>query len=215
MIHNSNVKRTRPGDRGRRRRYESQLRGEQAEATRERILEALVRAMAVGLASLSIPAVAREAGVSIPTVYRHFGSKAGLFDALGPYLARKAGLLPDPFPTSLDEIETAILEVDRNLDAMDPTLRAAMASPLGQEVRQAAMPARRTMHRAAIGRSAPDLAGDDLDRLADLSVVLLSSGTFRVLRDSLGLDVDVVADRTRWALRTLVRGAQSRPSSEE
>jgi hypothetical protein len=49
----------------------------------------------------------------------------------------------------------------------------------------------------------------DVERLTDMSVVLSSSGTFRVYRDYLGLSVDEAADRTRWALRTLLRGAQN------
>ena len=47
--------------------------------------------MASGLASLSIPAVAREAGVSVPTVYRHFGTKDDLLAAVYPHVARGSG----------------------------------------------------------------------------------------------------------------------------
>ena len=46
--------------------YRSRLREEQAQETRERILDATGRVMAAGIATVSIPAVAREAGVSIP-----------------------------------------------------------------------------------------------------------------------------------------------------
>ncbi|OGO52433.1 MAG: hypothetical protein A2Z32_05565 [Chloroflexi bacterium RBG_16_69_14] len=207
MIHNINVKT--PAGTAPRRPYESQLRADQAEATRERILEGLVRSMAAGLATLSVPAVAREAGVSIPTVYRHFGSKAGLLEALGPYVVAKAGLLPDPMPQTLDDISGLIRAVYHHLDEMDGTLKAAMVSQLGQEVRQAAMPMRRSMHRDLILRSAPELDDESVDLLADLSVALTSSGTFRVFREYLGLGVDEAADRTTWALQTLVRGAQN------
>jgi len=207
VIHNINVKT--PAGTARRRPYESQLRADQADATRERILEGLVRSMAAGLATLSVPAVAREAGVSIPTVYRHFGSKAGLFEALGPYVVAKAGLLPDPMPETLEDMGGSLRAVFHHLDEMDETLRAAMASQLGQEVRHAAMPMRREIHRDLIRRSAPDLEDADVERLTDMSVVLSSSGTFRVYRDYLGLSVDEAADRTRWALRTLLRGAQN------
>lgn len=206
MIHNTNVKSLK--DRSRR-SYESPLREEQADATRERILEALVRAMAGGLATLSVPAVAREAGVSIPTIYRHFGSKAGLLDALGPYVTAKAGLVPQIMPETLEDFGDTTRTIFRNLDAMDATLRAAMASQLGREVRQAAMPWRRGIHRDVIRRSAPELPNEEIERLTDLSIVLTSSGTFRVYRDYLGLDVDEAADRALWALRTLVRGARS------
>ena len=205
MIHNTNVKGQKTPSR---RTYDSPLRDVQAEATRERILEALVRAMAGGLATLSVPAVAREAGVSIPTVYRHFGSKAGLLAALGPYVTAKAGLMPNTMPETIDDMGDSIRTTYRNLDEMDATLRAAMASQLGMEARQAAMPWRRSVHRNLMRRSAPELSDADVELLTDLSIVLGSSGTFRVLRDYLGLDPDQAADRAAWALRTLVRGAQ-------
>lgn len=206
MIHNTNVKSPKGQPR---RSYESTLREEQAEATRERILQALVRAMAGGLATLSVPAVALEAGVSVPTIYRHFGSKAGLLDALGPYVTAKAGLVPETMPETLEDLGDSTRTIFRNLDAMDATLRAAMASQLGREVRQAAMPWRRGIHRDVIRRIAPELPNEEIERLTDLSIVLTSSGTFRVYRDYLSLDADEAADRATWALRTLVRGARS------
>lgn len=205
MNHNANVKGQKTPSR---RTYDSPLRDVQAEATRERILEALVRAMAGGLATLSVPAVAREAGVSIPTVYRHFGSKAGLLAALGPYVTAKAGLMPNTMPETIDDMGDSIRTTYRNLDEMDATLRAAMASQLGMEARQAAMPWRRSIHRDVMRRTAPELSDADVERLTDMSIALTSSGTFRVFRDYLGLSVDEAADRTEWALRTLVRGAQ-------
>ncbi len=65
--------------------YQSQLRQEQMKRTRELILEGLIKTMASGIAELSIPAVAHEAGVSIPTVYRYFRTKRDLIEALGGY----------------------------------------------------------------------------------------------------------------------------------
>ena len=64
------------------RTYRSQLRTQQAEQTRARILDATVRVMAGGLAFVSVPQVAREAGVSVPTVYRHFPDRLSLFEGL-------------------------------------------------------------------------------------------------------------------------------------
>ena len=82
--------------------YRSQLRTQQAEETRSRILEATIRVMAGGIASVSIPEVAREAGVSVPTVYRHFGTKRNLLAAVYPHLARRAGLGELIVPESVD-----------------------------------------------------------------------------------------------------------------
>lgn len=202
MIHNTDVKPSR-------RRYASALREEQAEATRTRILEALVRTMAAGVAGLSIPAVAREAEVSIPTIYRHFGSKQGLVEALSPYVIRKGGLMPEPMPQTIDELGPLLRTLFHNLDAMDLTLRAAMASELGQEVRQVTMPKRRAMIREFAGRLAPDLPDAQLERLADLMLILVSTAGFRAYKDYLGLGPDASAALASWAIRTLIDGART------
>ena len=66
-----------------RRRYESPRRQAQADQTR---LDILAAAGAVfrqrGYAGTSMPTLASEAGVAVETIYRAFGSKAGLFKAV-------------------------------------------------------------------------------------------------------------------------------------
>jgi AcrR family transcriptional regulator len=74
------------------REYHSELRLQQADQTRSLILDATLRVMADGVTAVSILAVAREAGTSVPTIYRHFGTKRELLAALYPYLERRAGL---------------------------------------------------------------------------------------------------------------------------
>src|SRR5439155_3179158 len=86
------------------RKYGSPLRAQQAEETRERILDATGRVMAEGLAFVSIPQVAREAGVSVPTVYRHFATKRDLLAAVYPHEVRRAGLGELVMPRSIDEL---------------------------------------------------------------------------------------------------------------
>lgn len=198
-----------------RRAYTSGLRAQQAEATRTRILEALVRTMADGVAGLSIPAVAREAGVSIPTVYRHFGSKKGLVEALGPFVVAKGGLMPEKLPETVAEFESMARQMFRNLAGMDLTLRAAMASELGQQVRQATMPMRLGIIRGVFGRLAPDLPEGDRDRLADLAMILVSTPSFRAYKDYLGLGPDASAELVTWAIATLIEGARNRAPEEE
>jgi len=57
-------------------------RDEQALRTRERILDSVVSLLAEAHpAALSIPEVSRHSGVSIATIYRHFGTKEQLLDA--------------------------------------------------------------------------------------------------------------------------------------
>jgi AcrR family transcriptional regulator len=66
-----------------RRRYSSVRRQEQAAQTRRDVIaaaDALFREL--GYAGATMPVIARAAGVVVETVYRAFGSKAGLFGAV-------------------------------------------------------------------------------------------------------------------------------------
>lgn len=65
------------------RRYHSPKRERQAQQTREQIVEAARRLFASdGFAKTTVEAIAREAGVSVQTVYASVGSKRGIVQAL-------------------------------------------------------------------------------------------------------------------------------------
>ncbi len=188
---------------GRQRTYESALRQDQAEATRRRILDGLVRTMAKGVAGLSVPAVAREAGVSVPTVYRRFKTKAELVAALAPYLIGKTGLME--VPQGAADLGMIVREMARRNDALDVETRAALASQLGHEVRRRLMPQRVAAIRAELARRTPGLDGEDLDRFTRLALILMSSAAMRAYKDYLGLGAMAAAEDVAWALETLQR----------
>ena len=182
--------------------YQSPLRDEQAEVTRKRILDALVRTMGRGVAGLSMPAVAKEAGVSVPTVYRHFRTKADLVEALAPYLSRKTGLMEIPAAGSRD-LRAVTRELYRRNEAMDAEVRAAMASELGREVRRRTMPERLTLIRKYMAERVPGLTGAELDRLTRVAMILMSSATMRAYKDYLGTNPMDAAEDVAWTLEIL------------
>jgi AcrR family transcriptional regulator len=74
------------------RRYEQKLRASAAEETRQRILDAMRdRLRAAPSEPVSVEKVAQDAGVARSTIYLVFGSRAGLFEALGHHLLERAG----------------------------------------------------------------------------------------------------------------------------
>ena len=190
--------------------YRSELRAEQAEATRKRILDATLRVMAGGVASVSIPAVAREAGVSVPTVYRHFGSKSGLLKALYSHLMPRVGMYDMAPPRSVEEFRGAIRAIFERLDAADDLARVAMASPAAQEARSATMPDRLRFSRQFVGTIAPALPRIDQDRIARVIVVLTMSSALRTWRDHLGASADDAADDVEWTIRSLIAATDGR-----
>jgi AcrR family transcriptional regulator len=186
------------------RAYRSDLRAEQAEETRGRILDAALRVMTTGVASLSIPAVAREAGVSVPTVYRHFGTKAELLAAMYPHAARRSGLDKLPLPTSVGDLRTTLRAFFEHLDALDDMARAAMASPVGDEVRHATMKGRFERIRRIGDTIEPPLSKADQDRITRLLVILTSSASLRMWRDHLGSSVDEAVDDIEWFVKAAI-----------
>lgn len=188
--------------------YRSEIRQEQVEATRTRILDAALRVLARGVASVSIPAVAAEARVSVPTVYRHFRSKPELMAAAYPHAVRRAGLDTIDFPRSTDELRPLIRAVYDRLDTLDEVTLAAMASPMAAEVRHATMPARfERVRRLTDAIEPPPLVEADRDRITRLLVVITASASLRMWRDHLGLSVDEVADEIEWIVRAAVAAA--------
>lgn len=74
------------------RKYEQRLRADSAQETRRRVLDAVYqRLREAPTEQVSIERVAAMAGVSRSTVYLMFGSRAGLFDALGEDLRSRGG----------------------------------------------------------------------------------------------------------------------------
>jgi AcrR family transcriptional regulator len=192
------------------REYHSQLREQNAEQTRDRILEGTLRLMAGGLAAISVPAIAREAGVSVPTVYRHFGTKGALLSALYPYVARRTGLDAVPDPTSLDELRGGIRAYFERLDALEDLARAAYASPIADEVRHATMRRRVERIRRLADSVKPRLPKVHRDRITRLLVVLTSSSALRMWRDHLGGSVEDAADDIDWVVRAAIAAATSK-----
>ena len=189
--------------------YQSELRAEQAEETRRRILDGALRVAATGLATLSVPAVAREAGVSVPTVYRHFGTKPELLAEMYPHAARRAGLDGVPDPSTVSDVRSAVRAIIERIDAMDDVSRAALASPIADEVRHATMPSRYRRVRRLGETIEPPLSEANLDRITRLLVVLISSSALRMWRDHLGVSADQAADDVDWMLRAAIAAARS------
>jgi AcrR family transcriptional regulator len=93
------------------RKYTQQVRAMAADETRRRILDAMrERLRAAPSEALSIERVAQDAGVARSTVYVVFGSKAGLFEALGQDLLELAGFQRIVDAVALPDARDAVRE---------------------------------------------------------------------------------------------------------
>jgi AcrR family transcriptional regulator len=185
------------------RSYSSPLRVEQARATALRIVEAAIRVLERGPAELSIPAVAREAGVSAPTVYHHFGDKAGLIRAVSDHLDQSEFLEPPKQPTSPAGLADHVRSVFPRLDGRRALMAPAFRLPEGEEVRREQIAERITMIRTALAPVEPDFDPASFDHLAAIVTVLCTSETVGLLQDHLDLTAAEAAEAVAWALTKL------------
>lgn len=164
-----------------RRRYDSLRRTVQAQKTQTEIAEAARRLfVSQGWAATTVREVAREAGVSAPTVYAAYGNKTGLVKAV----ADAADMSADPSKL-LAELEAAGADPRRQLAAMAGYDRR-LFERAGDVI---------TLIREA-GRTEPELAQAYLDgrRRGDQTrVQVFGSWPDKTLRDDLDTSVDVYA----------------------
>lgn len=185
------------------RSYASPLRAEQARATALRIVEAAIRVLERGPAELSIPAVAREAGVSVPTVYHHFGDKAGLISAVSDHLDQSEFLEPPMQPTSPAEMAEHVRSVFPRLDGRRALMAPAFRLPEGERVRREQIAERVAMIRTALAPVEPGFDAASFDHLAAIVTVLCTSETVGLLQDHLNLSMADAAEAVAWAVTKL------------
>ena len=193
-----NMNRQKPRQ-ARARRYRSPLRAGQAQATRKQILDAVFALIRRGETELSFRALAREAGVSVPTVYRHFPDRDALIGELGAYAEIHGG--HRGFPPTRRALPGYVGALFARFD--DPNDVVAGPGRLTDSwdlSRALTVPARRDGFAALLDAAAPGLLAADRARLLDLCVVLASTATGEAFRGYLRRSGDETAAAVRLGL---------------
>jgi AcrR family transcriptional regulator len=183
------------------------LRQAQRAVTEQRIIEALaVLIDEEHPLEISMAAVAKRAGVSEPTLYRHFPTKRDLFAALAGYQFRTvaAGLAP----ASVDDLAEAVGTVFQRSAALENVVRWTLASTDRERVPRPNVEARLDMLRAALGDRA-DGGAEATEFLLHTVLLLTSPMAWLYWKDYLGLDPAAAAATAGWAIRTLARAASA------
>ncbi|MEY2402523.1 MAG: hypothetical protein QOD38_74 [Acidimicrobiaceae bacterium] len=201
-LHDSYVKSTR-------RPYESPTRKEHAELTRRRIVDALIELMVdESPATISIPAVARRANVSVRTVYHHFSTKEALFDALPGAARERTGGADLPEPHSPKELVAGLPVAYAYLDRNAALFNAVRVSEVDTRVRGEIDRRNAARIETAMRPLATHLAAQELDRLCAVVGALASNETYRTLTRRFGMSREEAAATTGWAITTLTDRAR-------
>ena len=194
--------------------YRSPLREAQAEATRQRILEAGLALFAErGYPGTSVVEIARAAGVSPETIYASVGSKRGIIDGwleridaseLGE-VARDPERVLDGEPSA---DLAALAELTARFWSINGTLVRVLRKGIGDPEIGEAWLARQELRRGLIHRFLarwPKSAlrrGLDLERAVDIAWMLTSDETFDQLVSLRGWTVE---QHVTWVRETLQR----------
>jgi AcrR family transcriptional regulator len=207
------------------RSYVSSVRTAAAAAKRDRVIEAAARLLRedTSIASFSLDAVAKAAGVTRLTVYHQFGSRRGLLEAVFDDIARRGGLteianamaMPDSH-AALDRL-VEIFCAFWNRDPAVGRLHEAMATD--PEFAQALLERnerRRKALNALIRRTAAKTASPRARQDAvDLIFALTSFDMFAMLSRHRSAEqaCALVKSACRSALDPLLSGTRSRRAS--
>lgn len=186
--------------------YRSPLREEQAARTRERIEQAAAALLddSPSPEDITFKAVAKRAGVTEMTVYRHFPTREDLLRGLWRQLNARMGA-GIGMPASVDELLAQHGDLLRGFDRIAPQILASITTPQGREMRAALNPQRRRAFRAIVDEAARDLGPAARTRAAAILQLLHSAHAWMSLRDQWGMDGREAAEATRWAIDVLLQ----------
>ncbi len=186
------------------------LRDENTQRARERILDALAGHLARhGAQDLSLPAVARSAGVGVATIYRYYPTREALLDGYAAWVQGKLGFSNYDF--TLEEWPQAVAQAFEGFDGIADAVRGQLAlqGTTFRHVRNQRLQAMARTLEPALARLPP---GERTQVLGVLGV-LTGGPAWKLMRDDWDLDGAAAGSAVRWALRVLVEWLSEHPSS--
>lgn len=194
------------------RTYTQTTRAAAAEETRLRILRAAVDLQAERLTSeISLDDVAARAGVSVQTVLRRFGSRAGLIEQGVAYMN---DVIADERRTPVGDVPAAIRTVVDHYETRGDLALLMLAQESAYEHIRQMSQAGKDLHRTWVADAfSPDLdALDPADReeLLDLLVVATDVYTWKLLRRDRGHTRSQTERRMNTLVTALLSAAANR-----
>lgn len=187
-----------------RRQYNSVKRAAQAAESKEKILKALVAQLnEEGLNDFSVPKVAKRAGFSLRTIYRHFANRKVLLEALSREV-KSTKQSPALFPQSPSQMVELPFKLYPYYDSNAPLTRAQIYSELGRAIRALVTPTRRKMFEKALKDVTSTLSERQAQQIDALFHLLIGNTAWLHFRETWGLSSKEAAEMSSWASRLVL-----------
>jgi len=187
--------------------YRMTARARAVQETRDRVLDAMVALHEQRLsADISLADVAAEAGVSVQTLLRHFGSREGLGDAA---LERATATVEDERRTRPGDVAAAVRAIVDHYERRGDGVLLLLAQE-GSEAFAARVTSQgRALHRRWVSEVfAPLLPrGAAQEESIDLLVVATDVYTWKLLRRDGGHSVPTTRERIETLVRSVLAAA--------
>jgi AcrR family transcriptional regulator len=182
------------------RTYNSPLREEQMEQTREKLLEAMAELLAEESADVTVAMVAERARVSTRTAYRYFPTKEVLLDDFNEWMRKKFS--QPPMPTSVGQLQDTAAKLVHYFEANEQLMRASR-SLLHRELRKRRKIEQVKLITKNVAEAAPNLDPETVRLRAAMLLHLIGSESWMNLRDHWGFNPDQIIEAIQWAVRAL------------
>jgi AcrR family transcriptional regulator len=194
------------------RTYTMTARAKSAEATRRRILQAAFGLQTERLtAEIGLDAIADRAGVSVQTVLRHFGTRAGLFDATVAFANEQVG---DERGLPVGDVDGIVRVIVDHYEKRGDTALMMLAQESAYDHLRTISEAGKAMHRQWVCEVfAPHLEGlapAAREELVDLLVVATDVYTWKLLRRDRGHSRAQTEHRIHTLVSALLSATASR-----
>jgi AcrR family transcriptional regulator len=188
-----------------RRRYDSSLRSRQAEQTRETILRAAADLISdEGLQALSVPEVARRAGVSLRTVWRNFPSHESIMEELDRWIASMSPWPEARLSPSLDSFEEYVESLYAFLEENASIVQASLYWRFTKSRAPTARAERLASSLSLISSITSNLPAE-VARRGEVAMAILPNGmSWSVLRKDLGLSGKESGEAVGWIMRLVI-----------
>jgi AcrR family transcriptional regulator len=197
------------------RTYESPLRAEQMDRTREKLIDAGIDlvAEAGGEEELTVRRVAARAGVSVPTAYRHFPDRDALFEGMARWIHdRIGGARP---PESVDDMPAWARVIYKNFEANDRVMRAQLYTPAGRLLRTRNQKARVPLFLEMANQGFPDATAATQTRITAVINLLVTVTGWVALHDNYNMSGAEIGETSAWAIETLLAELRRNPHALE
>lgn len=187
-------------------RHRPSAREDLASLTQQRVMEALAALLRSGGDEVTFDLVARESGVALRTLFRHFENKEALFGAFWRWVNDVIEM--PALPTSPEEVVAHIPDLFAAFDRDEPLVRAMLHNPYGRAVRLTHAEARREKFGNALQEVAHRLSKQDAQHLLAAVTVLCSASGWESMKDNWGLSGAAAAKAAQWAVQSLIEDAR-------